>query len=60
MATDLVLYAKYSDEDFLAVLEQTPNSLNKKQALAEYKKLTNSHDHVIINITADRVHWIRT
>ena len=60
MATDLVLYSKYSDEDFLAVLEQTPNNLNKKQALAEYKKLINPHDHVIINITADRVEFVHT
>jgi hypothetical protein len=60
MATDLILYSKYSDEDFLAVLEQTPNNLNKKQALAEYKKLINPHDHVIINITADRVEFVHT
>ena len=60
MATDLVLYAKYSDEDFLIILQQTPNSLNKKQALAEYKKLTNSHDHMIINITADKVTFVHT
>ena len=60
MATDLILYSKYSDEDFLAVLEQTPNNLNKKQALVEYKKLINPHDHVIINITADRVEFVHT
>ena len=59
LATDLILYAKYSDEDFLSVLEQTPNNLNKKQALTEYKKLTNSHDHVIINITADQVEYVK-
>ena len=60
LATDVILYAKYSDEDFMAVLDQTPNGLNKKQALIEYKKLTNPHDHLIINITADRTSFIRT
>ena len=59
LATDVILYSKYSDEDFLAVLEQTPNNLNKKQALAEYHKLTGSHDHMIINITADKVQFVR-
>ena len=59
MATDVILYAKYSDEDFMAVLDQTPNGLNKKQALEEYRKLTNPHDHLIINITADRTKFVR-
>ena len=60
LATDVILYAKYSDEDFMAVLDQTPNGLNKKQALIEYKKLTNPHDYLIINITADRTQFVRT
>ena len=60
MATDVILYSNYSDEDFNAVLSQTPNSLNKKQALSEYRKLTNPHDHLIINITADRVEFVHT
>ncbi len=60
MATDIILYAKYSDEDFLAVLDQTPNSLNKKQALEEYRSLTNPHDHLIINITADKTQFVKT
>ena len=60
LATDVILYAKYSDEDFLAVLDQTPNSLNKKQALDQYRALTNPHDHLIINITADKTEFVKT
>ena len=33
LATDVVLASKYSDEDFLAVLDQTPNDVNKKEPL---------------------------
>ena len=58
MATDIILYAKYSDEDFLTVLEQTPNSLNKKQALEQYRKLKNPHDRLVINITADKAEFV--
>ena len=58
MATDMIIYSKYSDEDFLTVLEQTPNSLNKKQALEQYRQLNNPHDHLIINITADKTTFI--
>ena len=60
MATDVIIYAKYSDEDFNAVLEQTPNGLNKKLALEEYRKLNNPHDHLIINITADKTEFVKT
>ena len=58
MATDMIIYAKYSDEDFLTVMEQTPNSLNKKVALEQYKHLKNPHDRMVINITADKVSFI--
>ena len=59
LATDLVMFSKYSDEDFLAVLEQTPNDLNKKEALEQYRTLTNIHDYIQINITADEVHFVK-
>ena len=60
MATDMIIYAKYSDEDFLTVMEQTPNSLNKKQALEQYRQLTNPHDRMVINITADKTTFINS
>lgn len=54
MATDMIIWGRFSDEDFMTMLDQTPNSLNKKQALAEYHTLTGPHDRLIINITADK------
>ena len=59
MATDIILYSKFSDEDFLTVLTQTSNNLNKKQALEKYRELTGNHDRMIINITADNVEFIK-
>lgn len=56
LCTDMIVFSKFSDEDFKAMLEQTPNNLNVKQTLSEYKTLTGNHDHFILNITADR-HW---
>ena len=58
MATDIILYSKFSDEDFLTVLTQTPNDLNKKQALVRYRQLTGNHDRMILNITADSVEFV--
>ena len=58
MATDMIIWSKFSDEDFLTMLDQTPNSLNKKAALEEYHKLTGPHDRLIINITADTYRFV--
>ena len=59
LATDVVLFSKFSDEDFLSVLEQTSNDLNKKAALEQYRHLTGIHDYIQINIVADEVHYIK-
>lgn len=58
MATDMIVWSKFSDEDFLQMLDQTPNSLNKKQALEEYRSLTGPHDCLIINISADSYKFV--
>ena len=59
LATDVVLASKYSDEDFLALLDQTPNNVNKKEPLEQYKTLTNIHDCIQINITVDELHFVK-
>ena len=59
LATDIVLFSKFSDEDFLSVLDQTPNDLNKKEALEQYKQLTGIHDYMQLNIVADEVHYVK-
>ena len=59
LATDMIIYNRFSDEDFLAVLNQTPCNVDKKKALAEYKTLTGPHDKFILNITADKFEFVR-
>ena len=54
LATDMIVYSRFSDEDFLAILNQTPNSVNKKRALVEYRGLKGIHDKFVMNITADK------
>ena len=58
MATDMIIWSRFSDEDFLTMLDQTPNSLNKKAALEEYHSLVGPHDRLIINITADKHNFV--
>ena len=55
LATDIVIFSKFSDEDFMAVLNQTPNHVDKKDALEKYKQLTGIHDYFQLNIAADQV-----
>ena len=59
LATDMIIYSRFSDEDFLAILSQTPNSVNKKQALTEYRSLKGIHDKFVMNITADKYRFVR-
>lgn len=60
LCTDMVVFSKFSDEDFEAMLLQTPNNLNVKKTLAEYKRLTGNHDCFIMNITADKHEFHRS
>lgn len=57
MATDLIMYAGFSKEDFECMLSQTPNSLDKKKVTQEYLSHHNIHDRFIMNITANKYHF---
>ena len=59
LATDIVIFSKFSDEDFLSILNQTPNHVDKKEALEKYKQLTGIHDYFQLNIAADQVKFVR-
>jgi hypothetical protein len=59
MATDCVIYAHFSDEDFAKIMSQTPNNCNVKETIQEYRALENSHDHFIMNITANHYQFVR-
>ena len=42
----------------MAVLNQTPNHVDKKDALEKYKELTGIHDYFQLNIAADQVKFV--
>ena len=54
MATDIICYAGYSEEDFTSLLQQTNNNLNTKEAVRKYLGLRDSHQKFIANISANK------
>ena len=54
MATDIICYSGYSEEDFTSLLQQTNNNLDIKKTVKEYLMHRDPHDHFIMNIIADR------
>jgi hypothetical protein len=59
LATDVVCYAHFSDEDFTKILKQTPNDCELKSTLEEYRGLEGDHDHFVMNITANLYYFVR-
>ena len=57
LATDVICYSGYSEEDFTSLLQQTNNNLNTKQTVAEYLQHRDPHDKFIINITANKYYF---
>ena len=57
MATDVICYSGYSEEDFTSLLQQTNNNLNTKQTVQEYLQHREPHDKFIMNISADRYYF---
>ncbi len=57
MATDIICYSGYSEEDFTSLLQQTNNNLNTKQTVAEYLQHRDPHDKFIMNITANKYYF---
>ena len=51
LATDIICYSGFSKEDFMSMLQQTPNNLDVKTTTEEYLNHKGSHDRFIINIT---------
>ncbi|KAK8881195.1 hypothetical protein M9Y10_003926 [Tritrichomonas musculus] len=54
LATDIICYSGFSKEDFMSMLQQTPNNLDVKTTTEEYLNHKGSHDRFIINITNGR------
>jgi hypothetical protein len=60
LATDVVCYAHFSEEDFSKILKQTANDCDIPRTIAEYRSLTGEHDHFVMNITANKYYFVRT
>ena len=53
LATDVICYAGYSKEDFISMLQQTPNNLDVKSTVEQYLNHKGPHDRFVMNITND-------
>ena len=57
LATDIICYSGFSQQDFTSMLQQTPNNLDIKSTTAEYLNHKGQHDRFIINITSNESHF---
>ena len=57
LATDIICYSGFSKEDFISMLQQTPNNLDVKSTTASYLNHKGPHDRFIINIVANESHF---
>ncbi len=57
LATDVICYSGFSKDDFMSILQQTPNNLDAKATTAEYLNHKGQHDRFIIHITANEAHF---
>ena len=57
MATDIICYSGYSEEDFTSLLQQTNNNLDIKKTVKQYLRHRDPHEHFIMNITASRYYF---
>ena len=57
LATDIICYSGFSKEDFVSMLQQTPNNLDIKSTTAEYLNHKGQHDRFIVNITASKAYF---
>jgi Cdc6-like AAA superfamily ATPase len=54
LATDVIIFSEFSNEDFLKALQQFPNNLNPMDALNKYRALKKPHSKLIMNMVADK------
>jgi hypothetical protein len=60
LATDVIIFSKFSEDDFIKALHQFPNNLNYKDAWEKYKQLTNPHARLVLNMVTDESHFINS
>jgi hypothetical protein len=54
LATDAIVFSKFSENDFMQILQQFPNNMDYKDAYQQYKRLTAPHSRFVMNMTADK------
>ncbi len=57
LATDIVCYSGFSEEDFTSLLQQTNNNLNTKEMVRQYLHHREPHDKFIMNISANKYYF---
>ena len=57
MATDIICYSGYSEEDFTSLLQQTNNNLNTKETVKQYLQHRDPHEKFIMNISANQYYF---
>ena len=57
MATDIICYSGYSEEDFTSLLQQTNNNLDIKKTVKQYLCHRDPHEKFIMNITASKYYF---
>ena len=57
MATDIICYSGYSEEDFTSLLQQTNNNLDTKETVKQYLQHREPHEHFVMNITANKYYF---
>lgn len=58
-ATDIVVWAGLSEEDFYELMKEIQFSYNKDELWNEYKALKSQKDHLILNVKAHSYHFVR-
>jgi hypothetical protein len=58
LATDVIVFNKFSNEDFLKALQQFPNNLDPHKALIKYHALTKPHSKLVMNMVADQYKFV--
>ena len=58
-ATDVVVWAGLSEEDFFELMKEIQYSYDKDALWNEYRQLSSQKDHLILNVKAHSYHFVR-
>jgi hypothetical protein len=58
LATDVIIFSKFSEDDFTKALHQFPNNMNYKTAWEKCKLLSKPHSKLVMNMAADKYNFV--